>query len=173
MKLFSLICAILLFGIKAGAQDKSNDTTARYFLIQASIGNLQEIQIAKLAMKKSSNPEIKSFASQMIMDHKTAQAALVKLAGSNNIMLPKEALDSPVDDMMLKDLSPKEFDRMYVHMMVPDHRQTVQMFEKYSLTGKNPAVASFASQTLPTLKQHLAKIVAIDDAMTKGITAMQ
>ena len=48
-------------------------------------------------------------------------------------------------------------------MMVSGHRETVQLFEKYVLTGKDPDVKSFAQQTLPVLKEHLTAIKAIDD----------
>jgi uncharacterized protein (DUF305 family) len=103
-----LIFLTALTGFNAvNGQDKSNDTTARYFIIQASIGNLQEI-------------------------------------------------------IMLKNTPAKDFDRVYVHMMVPDHAQTVQLFEKYALTGKDPDVNAFAKQMLPILKDHLASITAID-----------
>jgi putative membrane protein len=57
---------------------------------------------------------------------------------------------------------------MYVHMMEPDHRQTVQLFERYALTGKDPEVRAFAQQTLPILKEHLAAITAIDNSMTQA-----
>ncbi len=36
------------------------------------------------------------------------------------------------------------------------------MFQDYALTGKDPVVRSFAEQTLPTLKAHLAAINALD-----------
>ena len=55
-----------------------------------------------------------------------------------------------------------EFDRLYVHAMVPGHRQTLTMFQNYTITGKNPVVKAFADQTIPTLKEHLAAITAID-----------
>ncbi len=38
------------------AQDKSNDTTARYFIIQASIGNLQEVAMGRLAVQQATSP---------------------------------------------------------------------------------------------------------------------
>jgi putative membrane protein len=155
----------MLSSMNIQAQDKSNDTTARYFIIQASIGNLQEIQIAKLALQKSMNNEVKAFANRMIADHGNAQAQLMQLVRSRNFQIPAEATGTPVEDMMLKKLPEKDFDRMYVHMMVPDHRQAVQLFEKYALTGKDPDVSSFAKQTLPVLKEHLAAIVAIDNQM--------
>ena len=172
MKTIRFFCTLAMLSVfSTQAQDKSNDTTARYFIIQASIGNLQEIQIAKLALQRSTNSEVKSFANQMIADHGKAQAQLMQLVRTRNFQIPKEAMDTPVDDMMLKNLPAKDFDRIYVHMMVPDHRQTVQRFEKYALTGKDPDVKSFAKQTLPTLKEHLNAITTIDDSMKNATAA--
>lgn len=59
---------------------------------------------------------------------------------------------------------------MYVHMMVPDHRQAVQLFGNYALTGKDPDVRAFAQRILPVLKEHLASITTIDNGM-KGAAA--
>jgi putative membrane protein len=54
------------------------------------------------------------------------------------------------------------FDRLYVHAMAAGHRNTVETFENYAVTGKDPAVQVFAQQMLPTLKHHLAEIESID-----------
>ena len=105
-------------------QDKSNDTTARYFIIQASIGNQQEIATAKLAEKQATSPEVKAFAQQMIADHGKAEAQLMEIIKTRGFDIPANATDTPVEDMMLKNASPNDFDRLYIHMMVPDHRQT-------------------------------------------------
>lgn len=149
----------------ARAQDKSNDTTARYFIIQASIGNLQEVAIGRLASEKAVSPDVKAFAGRMVTDHGKVEAQLMQLIRSRGFQIPREATDPPVEDLMLKNTPSKDFDRVYVHMMVPDHRQTVQLFEKYALTGKDPDVKSFAQQTLPVLKEHLASIIAIENRM--------
>jgi putative membrane protein len=148
------------------AQDKSNDTTARYFIIQASIGNLQEVAIGRVAAQQAASPDVKAFANRMVADHSKAEARLMELIKSRGFQIPNEATDPPVGDMMLKNTPAKDFDRVYVHMMVPDHRQTVQLFEKYALTGKDLDVRAFAQQTLPVLKEHLAAIIAIDKSMT-------
>jgi putative membrane protein len=167
MKL-SILLIVLMALIEwnnVNAQDKSNDTTAKYFIIQASIGNLQEIAIGKLAVEQGGSPEVKNFANRMVTDHGNAQEQVTQLIRSRGLQIPKEATDTPAEDLMLKNMKGKNFDRLYVHMMVPDHRQAVQLFEKYALAGKDPAVRAFAEQTLPTLKEHLAAIVAIEEAM--------
>jgi putative membrane protein len=153
----------------ANAQDKSNDTTARYFIIQASIGNLQEIAIGRLAAELATSPEVKAFAQRMVADHGKAETQLMQLVKARGFQIPREATDPPAEDMMLKNTPAKDFDRVYVHMMVPDHRQTVQLFEKYALTGKDPDVSAFAQQTMPVLKEHLASIIAIDHGINDAL----
>jgi putative membrane protein len=162
--LLFVLAAVIGFN-KVNAQDKSSDTTARYFIIQASIGNLQEIAMGRLAAQQAVNPDVKAFASRMVADHSKAEAQLVQLIKARGFQIPREATDPPVEDMMLKNTPAKDFDRMYVHMMVPGHRETVQLFGKYALTGKDPDVRAFAQQTLPVLKEHLASITAIDQNM--------
>lgn len=151
------------------AQDKSNDTTARYFIIQASIGNLQEISMGRLAAQQAASPEVKAFANRMVADHSKAQAQLMQLVKTRGFQIPREATDPPAEDLMLKNTPVKDFDRVYVHMMLPDHRQTVQLFAKYALTGKDPDVNAFAKETLPVLKEHLASITAIDNSMKDAV----
>ena len=164
--------SILLFFIAAtsgllqvNAQDKSNDTTARYFIIEASIGNLQEVAMGRLASDQAIHPEVKAFARRMVTDHSKAQAELMHLVESRGFQIPPEATNAPSEDLMLKNTPARDFDRVYVHMMVPDHRQTIQLFEKYALTGKDPDVRAFAQQILPGLKEHLASITSIENNM--------
>ena len=171
MKLYKLLYALPIlitfeFGFgNASAQDKSADTTARYFVIQASIGNLQEVAMSRLAADQATSPDLKAFATKMITDHSSAETQLMKLVQSKGLQIPKEATDPPVEDIMLKNTPSKDFDRVYVHMMVPDHRAAVALFEKYALTGKDPVVKAFAQATLPTLKEHLALIVSLEEKL--------
>lgn len=159
---------LLLFGLSMGygtlhAQAKSYDTTARYFIIQASIGNLQEAAQGQIAMLQAVSPEVRSFAQRIVTDHNMAQDQLTQLIKARGFQIPPEATDIPAPNMMLKNTPAKDFDRIYVHMMVGGHRQTVQLFETYALTGKDPDVKAWAEQTLPVLKEHLAAILALEE----------
>ena len=157
-------------GINAAkAQIQNPDTTAKTFIINASIGNMQEIVSGKIAAEKAVSPEVKAFANRMVADHSKAEQQLLQLAKQKGYQIPPEATETPVPEPMLEQATGKEFDKMYVHMMVPGHRNTVYMFETYAIGGKDLDVKAFAQQTLPTLKQHLAMITAIDDRMTKMI----
>jgi putative membrane protein len=152
----------------AKAQAPDPDTTARHFIIMASIGNLLEISSGRLAAQKAIRPDIKSFGNMMVSDHTQTQQKLMQLSKNKGYQIPPEATGGVMADLKLKNAT-DAFDRLYVHAMVVDHRSTVQMFEKYALTGKDPDVKAFAQQTLPTLKQHLAEITAIDKQIIKEV----
>lgn len=146
----------------ARAQSGNPDTATLHFLTHASISNLNEISAGKLAVKKASRADVKAFGMGMVADHTKAQSQLLQVAKSRGYQIPPAATATPVPDPMLTKLSGKDFDRVYVHMMGPSHRQAVILFQEYTLQGKDPAVKAFAQQTLPTLKQHKAAIMTID-----------
>ncbi|WP_157566070.1 DUF4142 domain-containing protein [Mucilaginibacter arboris] len=149
----------------AKAQTEDQDTTTIHFIVQASISGLQEISAGGLAAQKALRPEVKAFGKRMVADHGKAQTMLMQLAKSKGYQVPSQATSPPVPEPMLTKASGKDFDRLYVHMMVPGHRQTVLLFQNYAIRGKDPAVKAFAQQTLSMLKEHLAAITAIDDTV--------
>ncbi len=162
--LFAFIATVSF--TQVNAQSAKPDTATKNFITQASIGNLQEIAAGKLAVEKASDPQVKAYGSRMVADHTKAQEQLLQVVKAQGLQLAPQATGSVVPDPMLKNASGASFDKMYVHMMVPDHRKTVLMFQTYAISGKNPAVKSFAQQTLPTLKEHLASIKTIDNKLT-------
>lgn len=160
--LFALTGTVFFNKVQA---QTDQDTTALHFIVQASIGNLQEISAGKLASQKAVNPEVKAFGQRMVADHTKAQTALLQVAKSKGYQIPSQATSPPVPEPMLVKATGKDFDRLYVHMMAPGHRQTVNLYQTYAISGKDPDVKAFAAQTLPTIKEHLATITAIDAQM--------
>jgi putative membrane protein len=158
-----ILYILLGFGAAAKAQAPDPDTTARHFLIMASIGNLQEAQSGKLAEQKANHADVKSFGQMMDMDHNSAEQKLLALAKSKNIQLPEPATATPPFDLNLSKASGDDFDRMYIHAMVSGHRSTMMMFQNYAVTGKDPDVRVFAQQMLPILKAHLSAVKALDE----------
>lgn len=159
-----LLLFLMCFGAlaaKAQIPQPDPDTTAKHFLIMASIKNLQEVRSRQLAVQKAMRADVKAFGQMMVKDHGDAEQKLLALAQSQNITLPSAAIGGIQPDLNLVNAGPK-FDRLYVHGMVAGHGNTVEVFETYAVTGKNPAVRAFAQQMLPILKQHLAAIKAIE-----------
>jgi len=136
------------------------DTTARHFLIVASIKNLQEVSAGQQALQKAKNSAVRAFAQMMIKDHGTAEQQLLDLTKRRAISLPPAATGGIKPDLLLA--GAPDFDAAYVHAMKAGHGNTVQTFENYATTGKDPVVRAWAQQMLPALKMHLEHITAID-----------
>ncbi len=138
----------------------------RDFVMEAARGGMAEVELGKLAVAKSQNPEIKQFGQRMIDDHSRANDKLREVARAKGVSLPSDT------DRMARDayhkldgLSGEKFDRAYVNMMVKDHEKDVAAFDREAKHGDDPDVMRFASTTLPTVQEHLS--------MVKGLKAAQ
>ena len=138
-KIIILIILIGLEGLTARAQipQPDPDTTAKHFLIVASIGNLQEVSAGQLAVQKAKHPDVKSFGQMMIKDHSDAEQKLLQLAKSQGYMLPPAATGGIRPDLNLKNAGNK-FDEMYIHAMLAGHGNTIQTFQTYATNRKRP-----------------------------------
>jgi putative membrane protein len=145
---------------KAGSESGAADDPDT-FVKKAALGGMTEVELARLALSKSSDANIKAFASQMIQDHERANEELLSLARRNQIKAPV-ALDATHKAMVEKlgFKSGTDFDRSYARQMVQDHHETIALFEGASRSA-NADISSFARKTLPTLKRH--------DAMARAL----
>jgi putative membrane protein len=126
------------------------------FLKEAATGGLMEVELGRLATEKASSPEVKQFGQRMVDDHSKANQQLSTIAQQKNVQVPTELTGKAKADVdRLSKLSGEQFDRAYMQMMVRDHRKDVSDFRKQSTSAKDSDVKSFASQTLPTLEDHL------------------
>ena len=138
---------------KKSAGMTMTDTT---FVKKAARGGLAEVELGKLATEKASSEDVKKFGQRMVDDHSKANDQLKQVASEEHITLP-EGLSAKVKASTdrLEKLSGEQFDRAYMRDMVKDHKQDVAEFEHASKSAHDPAVKSFATQTLPTLQDHL------------------
>ena len=136
------------------------------FAVNAANGGMSEVELSKLAATKATNAKVKEFANMMTKDHMTANEELMALAKTKNITLPTTV--GADEQKVMGDLQKKsgtDFDKAYVDQMVSDHKKTVDLFEKATTDAKDADIKSFAVKTLPTLKNHLAAIEAIQKGM--------
>ncbi|MFC1223228.1 putative membrane protein [Pedobacter suwonensis] len=136
------------------------------FTTEAAVGGMAEVELGKMALEKSSNPQVKEFATMMVKDHGMANTELMAIAKQKNITLP-----STVDDehkKKMEDLSKKtgtDFDKAYVSAMVDGHKSTLKLMEDESKDGKDADLKAFATKTAPIVQSHLQMINKINDSM--------
>jgi putative membrane protein len=151
----------------ASAAATSSATTLiaadRDFMIQTAIDGMAEIEMAKLALQRSSNAKIKQFADRMVQDHGKANGELKALAVSKGVSLPNALPRIQQDDLtQMGKLSGADFDKAYSLHMVGDHQKAVASFEKQASGTGDPQVKAFAAKILPTLRDHLAVAKGLD-----------
>lgn len=145
---------------------KSGDAT---FAIEAAQGGTAEVKLGQLAVKKASDPNVKSFGQRMVDDHSKANDELKSVAAKDSMTLPNTlgAKDQELYDK-LSALSGAAFDREYMKAMVKDHEEDIKEFQKEASKGTNPGIRNFASSTLPTLQKHLQMAKSTEQRLSAG-----
>lgn len=126
------------------------------FMSDAAKAGYAEIQLAKLALQKSHNKDVKDFAQTVVDDHEKMVADLAKLASSKSVTLPdSKTLAASFSEGKLKMYSGRHFDEAFVSKMVDDHKDAIATFQKESNQGSDTDVKDFASSGIPGLQKHL------------------
>lgn len=185
-----LIFAVSLGGLAAcskGTQDKVEDATAsvvadassavssvgadmdanktKDFVTKAAVAGLFEVKTSELAIKTSKRADVVAFAKMMVKDHTAAGKKLDTAAAATSGVTPPAALDDD-HQKKLDDLATKtgtDFDKAYIDIQQSAHSEAVNLFDDYSKNGKDAALQTFATDTLPTLQAHKDKIDAFKE----------
>jgi putative membrane protein len=126
------------------------------FAKKAAQGAMAEVKLGQLAEEKGTNEAVKRFGQRMVQDHTTANDELKEAAQKENIALPSDldAKDQATFEALSK-LSGPAFDKAYARDMVKDHEEDIAEFKREATAGQKESIKIFATETLPTLKDHL------------------
>jgi putative membrane protein len=126
------------------------------FLTEAAEGGMMEVELGKMAADKGTDPDVKAFGQRMVDDHTKANDKLKTIAADKGVILPTTVgtMDKHTMDKLQK-ATGADFDRLYMSDMVKDHKKDVSDFQKAAKDAKDSDVKTFASDTLPTLQEHL------------------
>ncbi|HUQ65539.1 MAG TPA: DUF4142 domain-containing protein [Flavitalea sp.] len=136
------------------------------FAVKAASGGMMEVQLGELAQQKASSQKVKDFGKMMVRDHSKANDELKSIAGNKNITLPPAPGEDHMDHIKsLSEKSGKDFDKDYMKMMVDDHKDDIDEFEKCSKDANDADLKAFAAKTLPILREHHNAAKKINDAL--------
>jgi putative membrane protein len=150
---FALLCTLPLASIAADSPDAS------FYKKAAQAGN-SEVEAGRMAQDKGASQAVKDFGAMMVKDHTAANSKLQKIAAGRGIELPTGAglMNKTKEDMT--DLrSGSSFDKSYIKSQIKAHEDTVKLLQDEIASGKDADAQAFATDTLPTVKAHLAKIL--------------
>ena len=124
------------------------DSKDRDFMMEAARGNMEEVEMGKMAEQKGQSVDVKKFGQTMVTDHTKANNELMALASKKGVKID-------TSHKMKEKMGGPNFDQEYINDMVKDHQKDIAAFENEAKNGMDPDVKSWAGKTLPTLKKHL------------------
>ncbi len=152
------------------AEDQNEETVSENledeseFLVEAASGGLYEVEMAKLAQQKATSQEVKDLATHILEDHTAANDKLNQLAASKGISVPSAMADEEQRKFnQFNEMEAGEFDEDYIEQMVKDHKDDISDFEEAAQNLDDADVKSFASSTLPALKEHLSMAEQLEE----------
>jgi putative membrane protein len=159
---------IALAGATAGAQTQNpprhqpaaHDTAMKgdvsadaEFAKKAAMGGKKEVSSAKFAAGKATNAAVKQFANKLVTDHTKANQELLALMKTKRITAPAEPAKG--DNESWRSQSGAAFDRAFIDHAIADHQNDIALFEEESKNGTDADLKAWATQKLPTLREHL------------------
>lgn len=139
------------------SQNMMMSSQDKKFAMEAAMGGMAEVAMARVALERSQNDAIKQYAQKMIDDHTAANTELMGILSAKGMTAPTapDAKHQMMMDRMSK-MSGAQFDMMYVENAgVKDHSKMEKLFQSESTRGKDAELRAFAAKTLPVVQMHL------------------
>ena len=139
--------------------------------------NMAEIELSRMALEKSTNLDIKSFAQRMVDDHGAAGSKLKSVVSGQPIEWPAQIDDKhrkTADELAQK--AGADFDRDYVKAMVDGHQDLAAKLESrldvQSLTDWKTAAAgrTHSKARCPSPRSHMRDVQVRPDKSNNEIT---
>ncbi|KMZ13282.1 putative exported protein [Candidatus Burkholderia humilis] len=137
------------------AQSQQLSAANQQFVQDAGTAGATEIAASKLALKNSSDKQVKDFAQRMIADHTRLTRNLDVIAKRHGITAPPSADSSVIGS--LQNLKGVDFNKAYIEQVaVGGHQKAVDLFRKESESGNDSALKAAAAKALPVISHHFA-----------------
>jgi putative membrane protein len=177
MKYFRLLITALILGCTSSViaddsnlQQKFVDTPVdpQVFVEQATTAGLTEVEMAKIALKTSTNDEVRHFAQMMIEGHTQMNKELRDLANSEGLNIADEpTLLKKAKTLVLSQKKGTSFDEAYAKHQVESHEQSYKLFRQ-AANSPSKNVREFAEAKLRTLEHHLNVAQTLADAVAQA-----
>ncbi|HEY1682660.1 MAG TPA: DUF4142 domain-containing protein [Candidatus Tumulicola sp.] len=167
MKFFSALIAVAVAAISIPVLAQTGEGSNAFdqkFVTMAMQSNNTEIDQAHAILAKHPNASVRLFANTMIKDHTTASSTLGAIAHSLNLSYPNSHVQTgsstgagtPPPASGSGAVMSTTSARSYMQLQVKEHNDAIALFQNEARNGGSGQLRTFAADTLPTLKAHLA-----------------
>jgi predicted outer membrane protein len=123
-----------------------------------------ETKLSKMAMKKSSNADVKNFAHQVIADnHKLQDKVSMPVSADSMAVAPQVPRQTQDAEKQMKKLSGAQFDQQYLVMMHAYINNEKPVASQAAQQTTVPAVSQVGMQMQPMAEQHQKQIAQLTE----------
>lgn len=128
------------------------------FVRDAAMGDMYEVESAKMALERSRSAEVKQLAQMILTDHTASAGKMKQLVASGQV---KEPLPTELDERrkgMLDNLRGSggtDFDGRYIKQQAAAHHEAYLLMTGYGAAGQDPTLKAFANESAPKIKMHM------------------
>jgi putative membrane protein len=133
--------------------------------------NAAEITTSELALERATNAQVKSYARDMIAEHRTMQKEADQLA--QKVQTPAQPagkadqmqgmVTASVDSM--KALSGAQFDQKYMAFQVQSHQMTLDNLRRFENQAQNAELKAMITKAIPAVQGHLERAQKIQTSL--------
>ncbi|PZR29650.1 MAG: hypothetical protein DI538_23900 [Azospira oryzae] len=147
---------------KFNSAENENDAK---FVAETVAGNYAEIQLAQLAIQKSTNTMVKEVAGSLEKEHNKLLKELQSFADKKAISVPVEPQESARKKMekLTEETDTKVFNKDWCKEMADQHENAIKEFESRFEKTEDSDLKNWISEKLPHLRMHLDQVKACDE----------
>ena len=169
-------CAVVLAGIclTATVAYAQNPTDAEIAAIVVT-ANQVDIDAGNLAQSKATNPEVKKFGHQMVVDHSGVNKSATELVTKLKVTPQDNATSKSLKDggdknvATLKGLHGAAFDKAYVDHEVEYHQAVLDALDKTLIpSAQNAELKALLVKVRPAFVAHLEHAKTIQASLAKS-----
>jgi putative membrane protein len=134
----------------------------RLFMLKAAQGNTAEVLTGQLALRRSTNPQVRQLAQMLVREHGQANVELLQITRRKGLPLPSTvgAMHAATSDQLSR-LSGARFDQMFMAAQVEAHEATILLYQQEIAQGRDRDARAYATKYLPGVLTHTAMIYNI------------
>jgi putative membrane protein len=133
--------------------------------------NAAEIGTSELAQERAASSQVKSYANDMIKEHRQMQKQADQLAQKNNMTAQPAGKADQMQQMMtatvdsLKALKGAEFDQRYMAFQVQSHQMTLTNLQNFQNQAQNADLKAMITKAIPAVQGHLERAQKIQSSL--------
>lgn len=147
--------------------DDRDDEKDADFIVKVMAGNYAEVNLAQLALNRSTSADVKKTATMLKAHHSKIITELKGYAAKNGITVPLEESDDAkkayTNLAEVKELD--NFNEKWCDKLADNHEETINYFERRLDKTEDVELKNWITSTLPGLKSHLQMLRANEEGL--------